>query len=162
MPRQRKYTDEQLARAVIGSYSIRAVLKEIGLVPAGGNYESIKKRIRELGLDTSHFLGQAILPVQPIVTARALWNRYWSAAGLRIPGDSRIDFFLKDSRYTAARIAGELDGWGTPSLWSFITLMETGRTTHCTISSSYVLIVTHCRTIIGAARRRCRDLTVRA
>jgi hypothetical protein len=37
------------------------VLRKIGLTPAGGNYESIKKRIQELGLDSSHFLGQAIL-----------------------------------------------------------------------------------------------------
>ena len=57
----RKYTDEQLTEAVAENYSIRAVLKSIGLAPAGGNYESIRKRIQELGLDTSHFLGQAIL-----------------------------------------------------------------------------------------------------
>ena len=57
----RKYTDDQLAEAIRTSYSIRAVLKKIGLTPSGGNYESIKKRIRELDLDTSHFLGQAIL-----------------------------------------------------------------------------------------------------
>ena len=57
----RKYTNKQLEEAVKTSYSIRAVLRKIGLTPAGGNYESIKKRIRELGLDTSHFLGQAVL-----------------------------------------------------------------------------------------------------
>ena len=61
MSRQRQYTDEQLGKAVESSYSIRAVLKSIGLTPAGGNYESVKGRIRELGLDTSHFLGQAVL-----------------------------------------------------------------------------------------------------
>jgi hypothetical protein len=37
------------------------VLEKLGLSPAGGNYSTIKKRIRELNLDTSHFLGQAIL-----------------------------------------------------------------------------------------------------
>jgi hypothetical protein len=62
--KQRKYTDEQLAEAVRTSYSVRAVLEKIGLTPAGGNYESIKKRVGELGLDTSHFLGQAILKGQ--------------------------------------------------------------------------------------------------
>jgi hypothetical protein len=56
-----KYTDEQLEEAVRGSYSMRAVLRKIGLPPAGGNHEVLKKRIRELDLDTSHFLGQAIL-----------------------------------------------------------------------------------------------------
>lgn len=57
----RRYTDEELAKAVRESYSIRAVLQKIGLTPAGGNYESISNYIQSLGLDTSHFLGQAIL-----------------------------------------------------------------------------------------------------
>jgi hypothetical protein len=61
MAKQRKYTDDDLRKAVVTSFSIRAVLTEIGLTPSGGNYESIKKRIAEMGLDTSHFLGQAIL-----------------------------------------------------------------------------------------------------
>ncbi len=59
--KKRRYTDKQLEEAVAGSYTIRAVLDKIGLTPAGGNYEMIQKRIRELGLDTSHFLGQAVL-----------------------------------------------------------------------------------------------------
>ena len=61
MPKQRKYTDDQLIEAVATSYSIRTVLEKIGLTPAGGSYETIKKHIQELNLDTSHFLGQAIL-----------------------------------------------------------------------------------------------------
>ena len=61
MPKQRKYTDDQLVEAVATSHSIRTVLEKIGLTPAGGNYETVKKHIQELNLDTSHFLGQAIL-----------------------------------------------------------------------------------------------------
>ena len=57
----RKYSDEELTKAVQESYSMRAVLQKIGLTPVGGNYESIAKYIQNLGLDTSHFLGQAIL-----------------------------------------------------------------------------------------------------
>ncbi|MCI0474912.1 MAG: hypothetical protein L0Y55_01575 [Anaerolineales bacterium] len=59
--RKRRYTDKQLEEAVATSYTIRAVLDKIGLTPAGGNYEMIQKRIEELGLDRSHFLGSAIL-----------------------------------------------------------------------------------------------------
>jgi len=59
--RTRKYTDDELKEAVRTSHSMRAVLRKIGLTPAGGNYEVLKKRIQELNLDTSHFLGQAIL-----------------------------------------------------------------------------------------------------
>ena len=58
---RRRYTNEQLANAVRDCLSIRSVLSRIGLRPAGGNYQVIKKRIRELDLDTSHFLGQAVL-----------------------------------------------------------------------------------------------------
>ena len=61
MPKQRKYTNEELSNAVKHSQSIRSVLKKIGLTPAGGNYESIKKQIDALGIDTSHFLGQGVL-----------------------------------------------------------------------------------------------------
>jgi hypothetical protein len=59
--RRRKYTNKQLEEAVAASYTIRAVLDKIGLTPAGGNYEMIQKRIQELGLDTAHFLGSAVL-----------------------------------------------------------------------------------------------------
>ena len=34
-----------------------ATIKSLGLVPAGGNYQHVKRRIAELGLDTSHFTG---------------------------------------------------------------------------------------------------------
>jgi predicted RNA-binding Zn-ribbon protein involved in translation (DUF1610 family) len=57
----RRYTDEQLKAAVESSYTMRAVLQELGLKPLGGNYETVEKRIRELGLDTSHFLGSGHL-----------------------------------------------------------------------------------------------------
>src|SRR6185436_14579432 len=52
---------QMLAQAVAGSYSIRATLTKLGLAPAGGNYESIKKAIRVFGIDTSHFTGQGHL-----------------------------------------------------------------------------------------------------
>ncbi|NOY98461.1 MAG: HNH endonuclease [Chloroflexi bacterium] len=86
MPRKRKYSDEQLINAVQNSQSIRSVLQKIGLTPAGGNYESIKKRIHELGIDTSHFLGQAILkgkthtygtrPLEDILVHKKLENTW--------------------------------------------------------------------------------------
>jgi hypothetical protein len=50
-----------LQQAVESCFSLRAVIQAIGLVPAGGNYEVVKKRIRELNLDVSHFTGQGYL-----------------------------------------------------------------------------------------------------
>ena len=50
-------TDEEFRRAVAESLSVRQVLSQIGLVPAGGNYKTVHDRIRRLGLDTNHFTG---------------------------------------------------------------------------------------------------------
>lgn len=58
--------------AVQKSKSIRQVITFLGLVPAGGNYEQVKRVVAELGLNTSHFTGKA-------------WNR-----GLRGVGKPRI------------------------------------------------------------------------
>ncbi len=54
----RKYTDQQLIDAVRQSKSVRQILNRLGLKEAGGNYATIKRRINELGLDTSHMTGQ--------------------------------------------------------------------------------------------------------
>ena len=51
-------TDDEFRQAVAASLSVRQVLSCIGLVPAGGNYKTVHSRIRQLGLDTSHFTGQ--------------------------------------------------------------------------------------------------------
>jgi hypothetical protein len=68
MTKPRKYNDPDLIAAVKSSTSIAQVLNQLGLKPAGGNYTTIKNRTQELGLDTSHWRGQA-------------WNK-----GLKVPG----------------------------------------------------------------------------
>jgi len=55
---KRSWTDEQLQRAVSNSYSIRSVILRLGLVPAGGNYEQVGRRIIALKLSTGHFTGK--------------------------------------------------------------------------------------------------------
>lgn len=57
MSKRRSWSDEQLIEAVKLSKSYRAVLLQLGLVPAGGNYEQIKRRVRELVVSTEHFTG---------------------------------------------------------------------------------------------------------
>lgn len=53
-----KYSVDDLKNAVKNSYSIRKVLQSLGIVPAGGNYQTVKKRIAKYNIDTSHFRGQ--------------------------------------------------------------------------------------------------------
>lgn len=65
----KKYTKEQLEEAVRNTHSIRQTLIYIGLKPYGGNYETVHRNIRKLGLDTSHWKGQgwrkgSIKPIQ--------------------------------------------------------------------------------------------------
>ncbi len=57
-PRGRRgtsWTDEQLREAVSTCSNYASVIRKLGLIPAGGNYDAIKRRIRDLELDTSHF-----------------------------------------------------------------------------------------------------------
>lgn len=57
MPRPRTWTDSDLITAVSESRSIRMVLQKLCLIPAGGNYDQVKKRIAELQVSTDHFTG---------------------------------------------------------------------------------------------------------
>ena len=54
----KKYSDEQFIQAVKDNKSYAGVIKQLGLVPAGGNYATVKKKISELNLDISHFTGK--------------------------------------------------------------------------------------------------------
>ena len=51
------YSDEEFAKFVKESFSIAHLLRTMQLVPIGGNYKTIHKRIKRLTLDTSHFTG---------------------------------------------------------------------------------------------------------
>src|SRR5690349_19110533 len=55
--RTRSYTTDQLIEAVASSKSMAEVIRKIGLRPAGGNYDLTQRKIKELGLDTTHFKG---------------------------------------------------------------------------------------------------------
>ncbi len=57
MLKRRSWTDEDLIAAVKIKYSYAAVIRLLNLVPAGGNYVQIQRRIKELDLDTTHFKG---------------------------------------------------------------------------------------------------------
>ena len=54
----RSWTDEDLAEAVASSHSIAGVIRALGLNIGGAMYLVVKRRIADLGLDTTHFTGQ--------------------------------------------------------------------------------------------------------
>lgn len=57
MARSKKWTIPELSEAVSNSYSVREVIKKLGLIPAGGNYVQVKKAILIHKLNTKHFTG---------------------------------------------------------------------------------------------------------
>ena len=53
-----KYTKEWLEELCKDSYSLAEVLKKAGRKPGGGSQATLKKKIEEFNIDTSHFTGQ--------------------------------------------------------------------------------------------------------
>lgn len=58
MPRV-KHTDERLTEVVANNISMAGVLRDLGLRQAGGNHSHIGRRVKALGLDTSHWKRQS-------------------------------------------------------------------------------------------------------
>ena len=58
MRNYRAWTDNDFTQAVKNSISVAGVLKILCLRPSGGNYGTVHARVKKLGLDTSHWLGQ--------------------------------------------------------------------------------------------------------
>ena len=57
MSSKRKQTDDQFISAVKTSKSYAEVIRKLGLKVAGSNYDTIKRKIKEFNLDTSHMTG---------------------------------------------------------------------------------------------------------
>lgn len=85
--RQRSWTKNELREAVRKSFSFRQVLAKLGLREAGGNYEQIKKYIKEYNLDTKHFkgrgwnlglrgIGKPIIPLKKILTKNSSFQSF--------------------------------------------------------------------------------------
>jgi hypothetical protein len=85
--RKRSWTIAQLEEAVKQASSYRQVLFRLGLRQAGGNYEQIRKYIKEYNLDTSHFIisawnkglhysGQPQIPLNEVLVARSSFQSF--------------------------------------------------------------------------------------
>ena len=84
---RRRYTDEQLIEAVQAEVTVHGVLRRLGYTPNGGMFRAVSGHIRRLGLDISHFSGQA-----------------W-AAGYSFPGRSARplqEILVRNSTYTSS------------------------------------------------------------
>ena len=80
-----KYTEQKLRESVRTSFSLAQVLKKLGVIPCGGNYQVLKKAIKHFNLDISHFTGQ-------------VWNKGLSI-GARQPLQKYLNNELKIGSY---------------------------------------------------------------
>lgn len=90
---RRKWTDDQLKLAVSNNKSIAGVIRDLGLKPAGGNYNTVNQKIKELNLDISHFTGKG-------------WN-----VGLKFkPNKAKplSEILVKDSNYQSYKLVKRL------------------------------------------------------
>ena len=91
--KKRKWSDQELKNATKTSFSYRHVLLKLGLREAGGNFDQIKKYIREGSLDVRHFKGRG-------------WN-----AGLNGIGKPRLileQILTKNSYYQSFKLKRRL------------------------------------------------------
>ncbi len=58
MTKRRSWEENELKDAVKNSTSYRQVLTKLGLREAGGNYEQVKRYIKEYNLGVGHFKGR--------------------------------------------------------------------------------------------------------
>ena len=92
MSKKRKWTEAQFIDAVNSSLSYAQVLEKLGLKIAGSNYDTVKRKIKELNLDTSHMTGKAwnqgerfiiIKPAEPLSKVLVEHSTYTNSHSLR-------------------------------------------------------------------------------
>ena len=117
--KKRSWTEVQLRQAAANVFSIRQVLKSIGLVEAGGNYAQIKKYLKEYKIETSHFKGKSWNK-----GLRGLFRRSTPLKQILVKGSDYQSFKLK-KRLFAEKIktaACELCGWAKATLTGRVPL----------------------------------------
>lgn len=80
-----------LEKIIEESFSYAEVLRKYNVVPAGGNYFTLKKLIKERGINISHFTGKAWnvgIRYRPVVKKMPILEKlvkdtYWSSSSLR-------------------------------------------------------------------------------
>lgn len=86
MGSRRSYSDAQLVNEVAAAKSWRGTLRELDLAAtSSGAIKSVRSRIEELGIDTSHFIRQRDwdeFGLRSVVTASSTWPEVADRLGL--------------------------------------------------------------------------------
>ena len=89
-----KHSDEDVAAAVGASLTYAEALSRLGLAAAGGNYATIQRVVRKLGLDTSHMRGQG-------------WAKGRTVTP-RVPAIPLAEILVQDSSYQSHKLKRRL------------------------------------------------------
>ncbi len=90
MNTKKKWTLAQLTSAAKTSKSLRQILKKLGLAEAGGNYQQVKKYLKENNIDCNHFTGKA-------------WNKGMRGL-IRRSTQSLTQILVKDKNYQSHKL----------------------------------------------------------
>lgn len=85
-----KYTKELLEDAVKDCLSFTQLCKKLGLIPKGGNYNTLKEKIVKYDINIDHFTGQG-------------WNKVGHPSFGKF-GQSLDNLFVENSRYSSANM----------------------------------------------------------
>ena len=91
--RVRKWDEEKLRDAAANSYSIRSVIKSLGLVPAGGNYVQVKYYLNFYKIDTRHFKGEG-------------WSK--GLRGIGKPRESLVEILVQNNSFQSFKLKKRL------------------------------------------------------
>jgi hypothetical protein len=75
----KNYTDEDILVAVKYNKSLSGVLKQLGLVLAGGNFANLKRNLQRLNADTNHWTGKGWTKEQRLKN----WSEYSKSSSLK-------------------------------------------------------------------------------
>ncbi|MFD7510589.1 HNH endonuclease signature motif containing protein [Streptomyces sp. NPDC059853] len=110
-PEGRRWSTETLTEAVAASRTMGEVLDRLGVPRVGGQHTHLSRRIKALGIDTSHFTGRADAgSARTRRTGQALLTRQEPGAR-RIPGARLRRAMLR------AGVEDRCSGCGIPPWW---------------------------------------------
>ena len=79
MRKYRNYTDEDIINYSKEVYSLAGLMRKLNLRPYGGNYNSMRRKVQKLNIDTSHWTGKAWCKDKQLKD----WSSYTKASNLK-------------------------------------------------------------------------------
>lgn len=151
-----RWTSDVLEPVVAASTSMCEVLRRLGLEVVGGHHTHISRRVKTLGIDTSHFTPPSRAgESRSRRTPQALLVEQAPGSARRIPSERLRPAMTALGVAERCALCGTEPFWrGRPCRWRWIMSMATGGTTVRRTCAFSAPIATRQRTLIAAGARR--------